>query len=579
MADDFYDYKLAIDPLTGNIVPGATAAVYTVDDTAHSTPLAITDLQGVPLPGNQITAGPTGIFPPFKVVSGAKRVIAVDVSSGVVTPMSSEIGKQGEPGEDGPQGPPWTPGAHQQNVAGATVLTVITEHMYELTATAGAAVTLDGGPGTQVAVKWLGAAGTLQGVAMAPGAVAVAACWPTGGWMVYLIGGSGDTTAPTPGTLSSSAITSSGFTLTVTGAADAGGLHATPYRFSTDNGATWSPYQASAVFVVTGKAATTLYTCKHQVQDAAGNVATGSSLGVTTASGGDVTPPTPGTVAGSAITSSGFTLTISGASDAGGLHATPYAFSTDNGVTWSAYQASASLAITGKTATTGYQCKGRVRDAAGNTADTPAQTVTTSAFGWFATSVMRDTFTRADGSIAAGAMDSGQTWAGSTVNSKIYSNLCSPVASPSTAYVNHGATGNLEGRLKFVAPASQTVGVGFAFKSAAGANGDGAGFQVSREATRDIVQFEGSGITCTFNNGNGSTSGNPWAYLPGADYATAKTYDVRCQIVGTVITVYCDGVRILEGTFAGSSNTYAYLRATQGLKSFGYVDDVQVLTP
>ena len=272
-----------------------------------------------------------------------------------------------------------TPGLHVQSVAGVVTIPVVHEHTYELNATAAATVSLDGVLGCQAAIVWSGSAGTLEGTATADGQTYVAVRL-TAGWKIFTVGGSGDTTAPTPGALSSSSITSTGFTLTATGASDAGvGLHAQPYRFSTDNGATWSAYQTSNVFVVTGKTASTVYTCKHQVQDAAGNVATGSSLGVTTASGGDVTPPTPGTVAGSAITSSGFTLTISGASDAGGLHAQPYAFSTDNGVTWSAYQASAVLAITGKAATTGYPCKGRVRDAAGNTADTPAQTVTTSA--------------------------------------------------------------------------------------------------------------------------------------------------------------------------------------------------------
>ncbi|HEY3484972.1 MAG TPA: hypothetical protein VGK49_06280 [Ilumatobacteraceae bacterium] len=96
--------------------------------------------------------------------------------------------------------------------------------------------------------------------------------------------------------------------------------------------------------------------------------------------GGDVTPPNPGTIAGSAITSTGFTLTISGASDAGGLHATPYAFSTDNGASWSPFQASNVFVVSGLTASTGYTVKGRVRDAALNQADTAGVLVTTSAF-------------------------------------------------------------------------------------------------------------------------------------------------------------------------------------------------------
>ena len=59
-------------------------------------------------------------------------------------------------------------------------------------------------------------------------------------------------------------------------------------------------------------------------------------------------------------------LTGSGAADEGGgsgLHAQPYAFTTD-GTNYSAYQASAVYVATGKTASTGYSCNWRVRDAA-----------------------------------------------------------------------------------------------------------------------------------------------------------------------------------------------------------------------
>ena len=93
---------------------------------------------------------------------------------------------------------------------------------------------------------------------------------------------SADTTDPTPGTLGASAITSESFTLTVTGASDETALHSQPYRFSTDNGATYSTWQTSAVFNATELDAETEYDCVHQVRDAALNVATGSSIPVET---------------------------------------------------------------------------------------------------------------------------------------------------------------------------------------------------------------------------------------------------------------------------------------------------------
>lgn len=107
--------------------------------------------------------------------------------------------------------------------------------------------------------------------------------------MVEAFAGGGpppDVTNPTAGTLASSNITSTTFDLTVSGAADETALHAQPYRFSTDNGSTWSPYQTSPVFNVTGKTASTAYTCVHQTRDAAGNVSTGSSIVVNTLASG-----------------------------------------------------------------------------------------------------------------------------------------------------------------------------------------------------------------------------------------------------------------------------------------------------
>lgn len=91
-----------------------------------------------------------------------------------------------------------------------------------------------------------------------------------------------DSTAPTAGTLAGSAITDTGFTLTVTGASDETALHAEPYAFSTDNGATYSAWQASNVYAASGLTAETAYQCVHKVRDAALNEATGTAITVTT---------------------------------------------------------------------------------------------------------------------------------------------------------------------------------------------------------------------------------------------------------------------------------------------------------
>lgn len=93
-----------------------------------------------------------------------------------------------------------------------------------------------------------------------------------------------DTTAPTPGTLAVTGTGDAGTTrtLTVTGASDAGGLHAQPYRFSTNGGTTWSTYQTSNAFT-TGALTAGTYQPRVMVRDAAGNTATASAADFTVA--------------------------------------------------------------------------------------------------------------------------------------------------------------------------------------------------------------------------------------------------------------------------------------------------------
>lgn len=95
-------------------------------------------------------------------------------------------------------------------------------------------------------------------------------------------GGGGDTTPPVPGTLTASSITQTGFSLAVSGASDDTALHAAPYRFTTNGGTTWSAWQSSALYAASGLTAATVYQCQHEVRDAAGNVASGTVVPVTT---------------------------------------------------------------------------------------------------------------------------------------------------------------------------------------------------------------------------------------------------------------------------------------------------------
>lgn len=100
MADDYFDAKLALNGETGNVVAGAQATVYALEDTGFTTPLEITDMSGIPLAN--LIASPTGIYPQFKVVSGEQKVMAK--SGAMVTPLTSAEGTRGLPGDPGPAG-------------------------------------------------------------------------------------------------------------------------------------------------------------------------------------------------------------------------------------------------------------------------------------------------------------------------------------------------------------------------------------------------------------------------------------------------------------------------------------------
>lgn len=109
-------------------------------------------------------------------------------------------------------------------------------------------------------------------------------------------------------------------------------------------------------------------------------VCEGCWISVTTAmANADVTPPAPGALSSYAVSDTNFGLSVTGASDAIGLHALPYDFSTDNGTTWAGWQAGSTYTKTGATPSTAYTCKHRVRDAAGNSATGSAIVVTTTA--------------------------------------------------------------------------------------------------------------------------------------------------------------------------------------------------------
>ena len=174
-----------------------------------------------------------------------------------------------------------------------------------------------------------------------------------------------DTTPPTPGTLTPSLVNATSFLLIAGSAFDAGGLHAQPYRFSIDGGSTWSAWQTSEQYAVSGRTPGTAHTCRHEVRDAAGLTALGASITVTTAAAGTIpqwsatfTMGTPTILAVVATASALATDDVA---------VTGYEVSYDGGTTWAAITPSGSdFTLSGTSGITYANTKLRAKDAAGN---------------------------------------------------------------------------------------------------------------------------------------------------------------------------------------------------------------------
>lgn len=125
--------------------------------------------------------------------------------------------------------------------------------------------------------------------------------------------------------------------------------------------------------------------------------AAGWRIFVVGAAAADTTDPTAGTL--SVVTSyTTADLTVTGAMDDVALHGSPYAFSKDNGATWSAWQIDPTYQYTDLASSTSFTFRHRVRDAAGNV-KTGAAVVKSTATPPTWTVWAQDDFTGSDGAI------------------------------------------------------------------------------------------------------------------------------------------------------------------------------------
>ena len=335
----------------------------------------------------------------------------------------------------------------------------------------------------------------------------------------------------------------------------------TGYEVSYNNGSTYAAITPSgANFTLAGTAGTTYATTKLRARDAAGNRSTALSVpSYTMAASTDTTPPTVGTLAGSAITDDGFTLTATGASDETALHAQPYRFSTDDGSTYSAYQASPIYAASGLDPSTAYTCKHQTRDAADNVSTGPSVTVTTTAAA--PTVWASDDFTRADSATTLGTADTGQTWqyvalTGATPVFGISSNSAykvGPIYVRSTAIVTGLPSANMDVRGTIVAYQGSAYYPGLAARVAAG---EAYVLETTSEFHFQVQRVMG-GTASALNAATPVNGG--WLNKEFRLVVAEEGSDTR-------VTVYCGGVQCFTGLDTAASRPTA---TTAGLSIYG----------
>ncbi|MFN2347779.1 MAG: hypothetical protein ABR616_18955 [Dermatophilaceae bacterium] len=199
-------------------------------------------------------------------------------------------------------------------------------------------------------------------------------------------------------------VTHEAITLTVTGS------DADEFAFSFDGGASWSDWQASNVYAVTGLAPQTGYPCRYKVRNDAGRVIVAQPTTVTTAAASDsMSPAWSATFTVGTPTSTQVQVTASSqATDDIGID--HYEVSHNDGATWAtvAMQGGWIFNLTGEGGATYAQTKLRAVDAAGNAStqlDVPSYTLAPTR-----TLLADDDFDRADSTTGLGTSSGGQVW-------------------------------------------------------------------------------------------------------------------------------------------------------------------------
>ena len=177
---------------------------------------------------------------------------------------------------------------------------------------------------------------------------------------ITVTAGTADTTAPTAPTLSASGTTSTSTTLSWSGATD----NVAVTGYDVYQGTTLKASVTTTSYTVTGLTASTTYSFTVKAKDAAGNISVASNTAsvTTLANTTDTTAPTAPTLSASGTTSSGTTLSWSGATDNVGVTG----YDVYQGTTLLGSTASTSYTVSGLAASTTYSFTVKAKDAAGN---------------------------------------------------------------------------------------------------------------------------------------------------------------------------------------------------------------------
>lgn len=196
-------------------------------------------------------------------------------------------------------------------------------------------------------------------------------------WATQANSAGGDTTVPVmTGTVTSSAVTSTSFTIDWSGTTRSDNVAITGYETSPDGGTTWIDRGNVTSFNFTGLSPSTAYTRLVRAYDAAGNKSTPAlSVSVTTSAASDSTLPVfTGTLTSNTVTATTAVIDWSGTTHTDNVAITGYESSINGGATWQSAGTGTSATITGLTANTSNTIQVRAFDAAGNRS-TPALSI------------------------------------------------------------------------------------------------------------------------------------------------------------------------------------------------------------